>query len=323
MRAVSRRLWVWGAVVVVALMLGTPARADAQGQAATSLSAAPSPFVSDATITINASVAGQWQGEPPPECEPPYCEVGEVLTVDAFIVVQGSTGFYASHEAWGTPTASTAVQWFDPIPGQTMTATTYTLTAQVVWTVCVYYHYNPTECVQGQYTEDGGESTVVQPAVLPVADEVTPSSGAGPSETFTLQVSSPAGASDIAQAFVWFDATGASDVNSCVIAYGTAGHELYLLNDQATNWSVGAVGVGPTLQNSQCTVSPQTAGASPNGNAWTITVPVTFAAGEPNRRSSRPSTCRACRAGGTPGGTGRPGRAWTWSPRPRPPSASR
>jgi len=36
---------------------------------------------------------------------------------------------------------------------------------------------------------------------------------------------------------------------------------------------------GPLLWNSQCTVHVASAGASPSGNAWTVSVPVMFAPG--------------------------------------------
>lgn len=76
------------AFLILALGLGGPTGAAAEALA--TISAAPSPFGSGATITIDASITGQWQGEPPTSCQPPDCQMGEVLDVDTHIVVEGS-----------------------------------------------------------------------------------------------------------------------------------------------------------------------------------------------------------------------------------------
>jgi RHS repeat-associated protein len=59
--------------------------------------------------------------------------------------------------------------------------------------------------------------------------------------------------------------------------YTRSTHTLSLLNDAGTDWTAAAVGTGPGLQNSQCAVNTLAAGASPNGNTWTMHVPITFA----------------------------------------------
>ena len=114
---------------------------------------------------------------------------------------------------------------------------------------------------------------------------VTPGSGGGPTQTFTLQYAASSGAAHIAEGWLWIDATGAAGHTSCVVQYKTADHTLYLLNDAGTGWTSGAIGVGPLLQNSQCAVNPVAAGASPSGTTWTVNVPITFAAGYAGAKS--------------------------------------
>jgi hypothetical protein len=62
-----------------------------------------------------------------------------------------------------------------------------------------------------------------------------------------------------------------------VVLY-TMGLHLSLATDDATAWQTAPVGSATVLQNSQCTVYPALASASPSGNTWTVTVPVTCAA---------------------------------------------
>jgi hypothetical protein len=107
---------------------------------------------------------------------------------------------------------------------------------------------------------------------------VWPASGAGPVQTFQLQFAAASGAAHISEGRVWTDATGGAHHTSCVVRYTTADHTLWLLNDANTGWTSGAIGAGPLLQNSQCAVNPQAAGASPSGTTWTVNVPITFAA---------------------------------------------
>jgi hypothetical protein len=134
-----------------------------------------------------------------------------------------------------------------------MQATTYTVDAGVVWSICYGEQAPWMNCeTDDQVVEDGSAQAAVSPAPAVSADSASPSSGVGPSQTFTLQYSSPAGASEVAQGWFWIDATGASAANSCVVVYDTPTHALWLLNDAATAWSSASVGAGPLLYTSQC-----------------------------------------------------------------------
>lgn len=106
----------------------------------------------------------------------------------------------------------------------------------------------------------------------------SPSSGAGPDTTFTLQISDPAGADDIATVQGLINGTF-SDSHGCHFAYVAPFNALALVNDAGTTYSDGVVlGAATTLQNSQCRLDVQHTSASRQGNILTLKVPVSFTA---------------------------------------------
>jgi hypothetical protein len=122
-----------------------------------------------------------------------------------------------------------------------------------------------------------GSWTVVSTALSVTADSVTPSSGSGPSQTFTLQYSDTAGAASLSTAWIWINASLAnSAANSCLIYYNRPADTLYLLNDGATQWYQVVLSLGGALQNSRCSVNVGGATVSINGNAFTLKLPMTF-----------------------------------------------
>jgi hypothetical protein len=85
---------------------------------------------------------------------------------------------------------------------------------------------------------------------------VTPSSGAGATQTFGLQFGDTAGATDLATTWVWFNTTFASSsANSCLMYYDRASNMLNLLNDAGTAYTSRSVGSSGTLQNSKCSIA--------------------------------------------------------------------
>jgi len=109
------------------------------------------------------------------------------------------------------------------------------------------------------------------------ANSVSPSSGTGTSQTFTLRYADTAGATDLTTAWTWINATFAtSAANSCLFNYTRASNTLALLNDAGTANLIGTLGSGGTLQNNQCTISLAGSAAVVSGNGLTLTVPVTF-----------------------------------------------
>jgi hypothetical protein len=138
----------------------------------------------------------------------------------------------------------------------------------------------------GGYTADAGASGVATPAAFsltnltpPSVVSVSPSSGAGLAQTFTLAYSDPNGAANLSSAGVIFGSTLAS-VNSCYAWYMPATNALYMEND-AGNGLLGPL--APTssasLSNSQCTVSWASDPVTLSGDNLTLNLAFTFGSG--------------------------------------------
>ena len=110
---------------------------------------------------------------------------------------------------------------------------------------------------------DEGAATDLQAAgtwTVPVggvtANSVTPSSGSGSIQTFTLAYGDALGATDLATTLAWFSGAGTgSGAASCVVRYEKATNAVSLLNDAGTQWTTRTLGLLGTLQNSQCVVT--------------------------------------------------------------------
>jgi hypothetical protein len=192
-------------IVIAALVLVVPMVAHAQSSVG--LTATPSTFTSGTTIAIEASVT-------PGASPESWCFEWEhcyIVGVVPFLHVYGSNGFYAYAEDW-----TLAVN--DGVPGQTMQGATYTAHGGVQWVVCWGFTY----CVQYDYPYEDGWSapatvTPVSPGP-PTADWISPSSGAGPGQIFTVQYASEGGASHLAELWLVIHPSGGT-TNSCVIGY--------------------------------------------------------------------------------------------------------
>jgi hypothetical protein len=107
---------------------------------------------------------------------------------------------------------------------------------------------------------------------------VSPSSGSGASQTFTLVYTDSNGASDLAsaQALVNASITG---VSSCYVWVTPASGAVWLANDNGT-WPAGmTLGTAGTMQNSQCAVNAGSSSATLSGNTYTLTLAITFQSG--------------------------------------------
>jgi hypothetical protein len=125
--------------------------------------------------------------------------------------------------------------------------------------------------------EQLGDWSVMAPAGTPSTILVSPGSGSGSSQTFTLVYSDTAGAASLQQAWAYFDATLANPAsNACMFYYNAPTNQLILLNDNTTVWMAATLGSGATLQNSQCSLNVATATVTPSGNTLTLQVTVTF-----------------------------------------------
>ena len=92
---------------------------------------------------------------------------------------------------------------------------------------------------------------------VPSAVSVTPYSGSGATQTFTLEYSDTTGAASLNQVYAWFNTQDAAN-NSCELYYNAASNQINLLNDAATAWLTATLGAATTLQNSQCSLNVET-----------------------------------------------------------------
>src|ERR1700728_4163754 len=113
----------------------------------------------------------------------------------------------------------------------------------------------------------------------PAVVSVTPNSGSGLSQTFTLQYSDTAGAGSLQRIGVWFDNSTTNSAGACVAYYTPANNEVNLFNDASTATVQATPGSATTLQNSQCSINVAATSVSTSGNALTLTLAVTFEAG--------------------------------------------
>jgi hypothetical protein len=105
---------------------------------------------------------------------------------------------------------------------------------------------------------------------------VTPSSGYGPSQTFTAVFTDSLGANDLSTVAIDVAVSTSSFANVCNVHYLRGTNQLRLMNDAGNNWSYGTPGVSGTLENSQCSVNTGGTGVSINGNNLTLTLPLSF-----------------------------------------------
>lgn len=112
-------------------------------------------------------------------------------------------------------------------------------------------------------------------AVTLGAMAVSPNSGSGHTQTFSLVLGDPNGYQNLAGGNLLVGTTLAG-TSSCWLYYDAVGNMLWLAQDSAANWSSQAVGAAGTLANSQCSVNTQAVTVSGAGSVLTVNLPVTF-----------------------------------------------
>src|SRR5439155_21899879 len=110
----------------------------------------------------------------------------------------------------------------------------------------------------------------------PQTVSVTPSSGAGSTQTFAFVFSDPAGYTAILSAQILFSNPFVTS-GSCYLFFNRANNTVYLTNDAGTAWQ-GPVTLGQTatLQNSQCALNPAASSATGSGTNLTLNLALTF-----------------------------------------------
>jgi hypothetical protein len=109
---------------------------------------------------------------------------------------------------------------------------------------------------------------------------MTPGSGSGKSQTFTVYYLVQSGAY-VQDAFLLFN-TGVLPGSACFVGYYGANSTFLLLNDAGTLFSALPLGSSGSLSNSQCTLSLQGYSAIGSRNMLTLTFALSFKAGFPS-----------------------------------------
>lgn len=126
-------------------------------------------------------------------------------------------------------------------------------------------------------TASSTDSTIIQTAPVS-ATSLTPNTGSGITQSFTLSYSDSSGAADLSTVWIWFTQTfSSSSPNSCLFYYARTPNQLNLLNDSGSQWQPGAPGTSGVLSNGQCSVALNSASVSISGANLTLTLPITFA----------------------------------------------
>ena len=123
-----------------------------------------------------------------------------------------------------------------------------------------------------------GSWTVTAADNLPPASvSVTPGSGAGSSQTFTLVYSDPYGFGDLSWVQLDFQ-TQLTGANACYLQYTRSTNTIQLINDAGTGnvGSGGTLGSAGTLVNSQCTLNLASSSAAAAGNNLTVNLALSF-----------------------------------------------
>jgi hypothetical protein len=110
----------------------------------------------------------------------------------------------------------------------------------------------------------------------PTAVSVSPASGNGSSQTFSLLYSDSRGFADINFVEMNWNATQ-STANACYLRYSRATGVLQLATNAGSGWIGSAtIGAAGTLANTQCSVDAGASSASGSGNNLTVTLVLTF-----------------------------------------------
>ncbi len=109
----------------------------------------------------------------------------------------------------------------------------------------------------------------------PAVTSITPSSGAGSSQTFTLTLSDANGNADIASALVLFNST-LNGNGACFISYNRSVNTFYLLRDSDGVWQPITPGTATSVTNTNCTLSGAALAVAASGNNLTLALPISF-----------------------------------------------
>lgn len=158
--------------------------------------------------------------------------------------------------------------------------------ATVVLALSFFASFNGTKTVWANATDASGATSASPPVgtytvvatggnQAPVPVLVTPASGSGPRQVFTVTFSDPNGGADIETPRVLIHSRQAAE-SGCYFQLTASTGVLSLANDAGAAWSQARLGVNESAQNSQCVLYGATSTAVVEGNSLVLNVDVGF-----------------------------------------------
>jgi hypothetical protein len=110
----------------------------------------------------------------------------------------------------------------------------------------------------------------------PSVQSLSPITGTGVTQTFTMVYSDPNGLSDLSDVLVLFN-TPLKLSSACAVVYVPRANQMYLYDDAGTGFSTGVTpGSSASVSNSQCALSGKGSSLSTSGNSLTLNAALTF-----------------------------------------------
>lgn len=109
----------------------------------------------------------------------------------------------------------------------------------------------------------------------PVVAGVTPSSGSGQAQVFSVTITDANGASDIVTAQVLVNLP-LNTANGCFISYSRVANTVSLWNDATSAWLVLTPGSSSNVDNGRCALSGSTLSVVSSGTSLVLTLPLVF-----------------------------------------------
>jgi hypothetical protein len=194
--------------------------------------------------------------------------------------IVGSSAFTLT-AAGGSYQPGASIWWTAPTGGSVALPATFTSSAQLQATVPASLLTTAgtaqVAILNPDFGLSGGKPFQIYNAG-PQVVSVTPSSGAGVSQTFSLVFSDPLGAGDLQSAQMIIN-PAVSGNSSCYVWVDPVHRGVYLTNDTYNAWPGAALGSSGTLQNSQCAVNAGASSVALSGNTLTVNLALTFLPG--------------------------------------------
>jgi hypothetical protein len=122
----------------------------------------------------------------------------------------------------------------------------------------------------GTWSTSGGGA-----AAAPTISSVTPNTGAGAAQTFSVVVSDASGHADVSTFSLLVNSV-LNGANGCYLSYVRSSNTMYLLRDSDGQWITITPGASGSIENANCRLTGAGFAVTGSGNTVTFTLPLTF-----------------------------------------------